>query len=110
MFVQLLDALATMRCLDERGRPVPFSLEVTTCDEQRDTGGENLVLTNWVLLQARPAGQANNEKRVRRTTEPKARPSELAEQVRKVKNPLNDEIRTIAIRLITAFNGQEVLW
>jgi hypothetical protein len=107
MFIQLSEALATMRKLDERGRPLPFSLEVTTCDEQRDTGGENLVLTNWVLHG--PKATPNNERRVRKPQPPKP-VNELADQMRNVRNPANGEIRQISIRLITVFNGLLILW
>lgn len=107
-FIQLTDALAHMRRVDERGRPVPFSLEVTTCDEQRGTGGQNLVLTNWVLLRTAKT-TPRNEQRLRRTSEPTPQ-NELADHMRRVKNPANDEVRQIHIRLITAFNGQLILW
>ena len=109
MFIQLTEALATMRQTDERGRPVPFTVEVTTCNEVTGTGGLNLTLENWILASVKPAGSANNERKVRKTTAPTPR-NEYGEHMRRVKNPANDEIRQIHIRLITAFNGLIVLW
>ena len=111
MFIQLTDALRTMRQTDERGRAVPFSLEATTCDEERDTGGDNLVLTNWVLASVgrteQPGGPGT--RRVRKTQEP--RPvDEYADHMRLLRNPANDQLREVHIRLITSFNGLIVLW
>ncbi len=113
MFIQLTDALAQMRQLDERGRPVPFTVEVTTCNEATGTGGDNLLLENWVLNQkaGRPSSTPGaGTRRVRRTPAEAAPRNEYADLMRTLRNPANDQLRQIHIRLITAFNGLIILW
>ncbi|MBS7565152.1 hypothetical protein KHS38_12125 [Mucilaginibacter sp. Bleaf8] len=47
--ITLDEALAMMNQVDRKGKPVPFSIEVPTCDLNRKRGGTRLIYEKAVL-------------------------------------------------------------
>ena len=108
MVIQLNDALKQMEARDERRRPVPFSVEFCTCDEERGTGGELIRLDNVVLARDR-------DSRPKRQTgatipTPAKEASEWENATRNFYILDNEQIRKAHIRLITLFNNMEVVY
>ncbi|MBC6698080.1 hypothetical protein [Hymenobacter sp. BT190] len=108
MVIQLKEALAQMEARDERRRPVPFSVEFCTCDENREEGGEIIRLDNVVLAR----NTAPAAKRAPRSAEPTAtrQANEWAQGTRNFYLLDNQQIRKAAIRLIIGFNNMDVVY
>lgn len=102
MTIALKDALREMDRIDEKGNPVPFSIEFCTCDENRKTGGELIFLEGVVL--------ARNVKKipryVRKESTPGKKANEWQSATRNILIPSSGEIRKCSIHLITMFNGK----
>jgi hypothetical protein len=98
--ISIKDALKKMELRDHRGNAIPFSLQFTTCDENRLTGGE-IITAEGVIL-------ARHKKRVSRSNQssPAKAANEWDNGTRNLLFP-NGEIRKCHIWLITQFNGQE---
>lgn len=107
------EMLRTMERLDERGRPQPFSLTLTTCDEKRKKGGKVLKLENVVLAKLagdKPQPPTPHVRKQKPLGSPAAAPQRGRDtQTRNLYIPLTGETITCHIRLITRFNGQIII-
>lgn len=88
-----------MELRDHRGNAIPFSLQFTTCDENRLTGGE-IITAEGVIL-------ARNSKRLFRSKKSSTdrAANEHDNGTRNLLFP-NGEIRKCHMWLIIQFNGQ----
>ena len=102
--------LRQMERTDERGRPQPFSVTLTTCDEVRQTGGKLLALEHVVLSRLVPRTEPGLVAPTKRKPQAvPAPPKRRDTQTRNLFNPLTQDTLTCHIRLITRFNGQIVI-
>ena len=96
--VFLKDVLAEMRKLDERKKPIPFSITVRTYNKQNGFGGKLLIYHNATLMQ-QPKSKKDFEKN----------PNHWDNKTRNIKLA-DGSIKKIIILFIVAFNGKEVVY
>ena len=96
--VFLKDVLAEMRKLDQRKKPIPFTITVRTYNKQNSFGGKLCTYTGATLMQ-HPRHKQDFEKN----------PNHWQNKTRNIK--LSDgTIKKICILFIVAFNGKEVIY
>ena len=96
--VFLKDVLAEMRKLDERKKPIPFTITVRTYNRQNSFGGKLCAYTGATLMQ-QPRHKQEFEKN----------PNHWQNKTHNIK--LSDgTIKKICILFIVAFNGKEVIY
>ena len=88
-YEKVLDILSKK---DALGIPVPFTVEVATCDLDRKTGGEKVVYENAVLCTTTGSKKAYHNRN----------------DARSIKLLNSGEIRSLQPILIIAINGQKV--
>ena len=96
--VFLKDVLAEMRKLDERKKPIPFTITVRTYNRQNRFGGKLCIYHGATLMQ-QPRNKKNFEKN----------PNHWENKTRNIKLH-NGTIKKICILFIVAFNGKEVIY
>ena len=96
--VFLKDVLAEMRKLDQRKKPIPFTITVRSYNKQNSFGGKLCTYTGATLMQ-QPRHKQEFEKN----------PNHWQNKTRNIK--LSDgTIKKICILFIVAFNGKEVIY
>ena len=108
--IPLRQVLREMEKTDERGRPVPFHIEVCTCDEARDSGGELISYSAAVLARSVRRFRAASTTSTKGTSAPMRPSNEWRNQTRNLSAVDSSEIRKACIWLITMFNHQTVVW
>lgn len=105
--VKLADARAMMKSTVKTRlgeEPKPFDLTWITCDEQRNTGGEFRSVAGAVL-----ASMAHQIPKAYKDSTGEKEPDGLPRHYFMIVLP-NGEIKKVFWRLITEFNGKEVVW
>lgn len=110
----LSDALTQMDRITPQGYPIPFSITFITCNRKKNTGGEQITLTDVTLAKHQTFIPLEmREKDPNPTSNPTThdgRSHEFLRRRRKLYNPKTDEILSVHPRLIIAFNGQKICW
>jgi hypothetical protein len=110
MVIQLKEALAQMEARDERRRPVPFSVEFCTCDENKGEGGELIRLDNVVLARSTSGLATKASRPASGGTAAARQANEWTNATRNFYLLDSQQIRKAHIRLIIGFNNMDVVY
>lgn len=107
MAIHLNEVLAQMEMLDHQGEPQPFEIEYWSCNLTNNTGGELKHIKRAVLSR-----HDKSFKRIAKGNPGKKRINEYKNMRRNLIDlDANDrQFRSVHIRLIDSFNGEEVVW
>ena len=105
--ILLSQALDSMKCRDHRGIAVPFALTFCTADEGKNTGGEIITLEKAIL--GRLLKSAPQSDKIQETKAEKS-PQSHANSVKKIFDLKAERYYNVHIRLMWAFNNQEICW
>lgn len=114
MEMLLSDALAQMDRITPQGFPIPFSITFITCSRSKNTGGDEITLSDVTL--AKHQIFIPLEMRERDHNQPKSiaasdnKSHEFLRNRRKLYNPKTEEILSVHPRLILSFNGHKIRW
>jgi hypothetical protein len=95
--------------LDEKGKPVPFSITFCTYSATTKTGGERITIDNAIKVIGKRNGNIIQSKPASEKAAPK-NPNHFRNQTRNIMVPGSNQIRKVRIRLIECFNGKKVIW
>lgn len=120
--IRFSEARLIMEKRDNSGNPVPFSIQFITCNRNKGTGGEVIVLDNCIvhaMLKIKTSKYARPFASLP-TPKPKSKVNHLKNQTTNLavmstneltgKHVFTGTIQQVHYKLIMQINGKEIIW